>query len=156
MKCKLKKLEHLANMIDTHLFSAVVGPILTYGTNFCGVNRKGTGQIDKLCLGYSESILGLKPSTGTYMVWGELGYIPASVECYIKILHYYDKHGNLPDSMLVKHAYNEYLHIHGQGFNTWFSYVWEIASKDEFNIETTTSSFRHTVKKHFVNYQKKL
>ena len=61
---------------------------------------------------------------------------------------------NLPDSMLVKHAYNEYLHIHGQGFNTWFSYVWEIVSMDEFNIETTTSSFRHIVKKHFVNYQK--
>ena len=33
-----------------HLFSAVVEHILTYGTEVWGVNKKGTEQIDKLCL----------------------------------------------------------------------------------------------------------
>ena len=48
MKCKLSKLGHLPPRIATHLFSAVVEPILTYGTEVWGVNQKGTEQIDKL------------------------------------------------------------------------------------------------------------
>ena len=46
MKCKLNKLGHLPPRIATHLFSAVVEPILTYGTEVWGVNKKGTEQID--------------------------------------------------------------------------------------------------------------
>ena len=57
--------------------------------------------------------------------------------------------------MLVKRAYNEALHLHEQGFKTWVSNVWEIANKYHLNIETKTSSFRHTVKnqinEHFMN-----
>ena len=36
IKCKLKKLGHLPPRIATHLFSAVVEPILTYGTEVWG------------------------------------------------------------------------------------------------------------------------
>ena len=92
------------------------------------------------------------------MVWGELGYVPPSIKCHIKLLHYHDRLRNLPDSMLVKRAYNEALHLHEQGFKTWVSNVWEIANKYQLNIETKTSSFRHTVKnqinEHFMNYWK--
>ena len=60
--------------------------------------------------------------------------------------------------MLVKRAYNEVLHLHEQGFKTWVSNVWEIANTYQLNIETKTSSFRHTVKnqinEHFMNYWK--
>ena len=83
-----------------------------------GVNNKGTEQIDKLCLWYFKSILGVKPSTSSYMVWGELGYVPSSIKCHIKLLHYHDRLRNLPDNMLVKRAYNEALHLHEQGFKT--------------------------------------
>ena len=48
--------------------------------------------------------------------------------------------------MLVKHAYNESLHLHETGFKTWVSNVWEIANKYQINIETKTSSFQHIVK----------
>ena len=58
--------------------------------------------------------------------------------------------------MLVKRAYNEARHLHEQGFKTWVYNVWEIANKYQLNIETKTSSFRHTVKnqnnERFMNY----
>ena len=92
------------------------------------------------------------------MVWGELGSVLPSIKCQIKLLHYYDRLRNLPDSMLVKRAYNEALHLHEQTFKTWVSNVWQIANKHQLNIETKTSSFRHTVKnqidEHFMNYWK--
>ena len=112
MKCKLNKLGHLPPRIATL-------PILTYVTEVWGVNKKGTEQIDKLCPWCFQSILGVKPSTSNYVVWGELGYVPPSVKCHIKLLHYYDRLRNLPDSVLVKRAYNEALHLHEQGFKTW-------------------------------------
>ena len=60
--------------------------------------------------------------------------------------------------MLVKHAYNESLHLHKKGFKTWVSNVWEITNKYQINIETKTSSFRHIVKnqinEHFMSYWK--
>ena len=92
------------------------------------------------------------------LIDNELGYVPPSIKCQIKLLHYYDRLRNLPDSMLVKRAYNEALHLHEQGFKIWVSNVREIANKYQLNIETKTSSFRHTVKnqinEHFMNYWK--
>ena len=73
-------------------------------------------------------------------------------------MHYYDRRRDLLDIMLVKRAYNEALHLHEQGFKTWVSNVWEITNKYQLDIETKTSSFRHTVKnqinEHFMNYWK--
>ena len=53
---KLNKLGHLPFGIATHFFNTVVEPILTYGTEVLGVNKKGTEQIDKLCAWYFKSI----------------------------------------------------------------------------------------------------
>ena len=61
----------------------------------------------------------------------------------------------------VPQRYNIYtilwaLHLNEEGFKTWVSNAWEIASKYELTIETNTSSLRHTVKNHineyFMNY----
>ena len=65
---------------------------------------------------------------------GELGYVQLSVKYHLKSLHYYDRLKSLPESMLVKCAYNEALHLHEQGFKTWVSNVWEIANKYQLNI----------------------
>ena len=92
------------------------------------------------------------------MVWGELGYVPPCIKCHIKLLHYHYRLRDLPDSMLVTRAYNETLHLHEQGFKTCVCNVWEIANKYQLNIETKTSSIRHTIKnqinEHFMNYWK--
>ena len=108
--------------------------------------------MDKLCLLYLKSMLGVKSSTCNYVVWGALGVISPSVKWYIKILCYYDRLRNLPDCMIVKRVYNEALHLHEQGFNTWVSKVWEISRKYKFNLEIETSSFWHTVKNHITEH----
>ena len=84
MKCKLNKLGHLPPRIATHLFSAVVEPVLTYGIEVWRVNKKGTEQINRLCLWYFQSILGVKRSTSSYMVWGEV-LNAISIYCIIMI-----------------------------------------------------------------------
>ena len=47
----------------TYFFFATIEPILTYGTEVWGVSTKGTEQMDKLCLWYLKSTLGVKRST---------------------------------------------------------------------------------------------
>ena len=86
------------------------------------------------------------------MVWGKLGYVNI-ISNYCIIMIDLETYG-----VLVKHAYNEALHLHEQGFKGWVSNVWEIANKYQINIETKTSSIRQTIKnqinEHFINYWK--
>ena len=58
----------LSPKIATQLFNAVVEPILTYGSEIWGVNKKGAEQVDKLCLWYLKSTLGVKSSTSSYII----------------------------------------------------------------------------------------
>ena len=75
-------------------------------------------------------------TTSSCVVSGELDYLPPSVKCHITSPHHYDRLRNLPDSMPVKGANDEALHLHEQGFKSWVSDVWEIPNKYELSIET--------------------
>ena len=142
----------------TYLYFATIEPNLTYGTEVWGVSTQVTEQMDKLCLWHLKSTLGVKTSTSNHIMLGELGIIPPTVKCHIKILCYYDRLRSLPDDMLVKRAYNEALKLHEQGFTTWVSKVWDIANKYEINLDNINWPFWNTIKQlvteHFKNHWK--
>ena len=115
-------------------------------------------QMDKLCLWYLKSTLGVKRSTSNHIMWGELIIIPPSVKCHINIRCYDDRLRSLPDDMLVKRAYKEAVKLHEQGFTTWVSKVWDIPNKYEINLDNINLPFRNAIKQlvaeHFKNHWK--
>ena len=69
------------------------------------------------------------------MVYGELGFIPPSVDAHIKILCYYNRLCHLPREQLIRLAFGWFMSLHNQGFNTWIGSVKELARRLRFDIE---------------------
>lgn len=161
-KRKLRKIVNLPPRIDTYVFQAVAEPILLYGCDVWGTSNKGTSSIDKLCLWYLRSVLKVKSSTSNTIVWGELGYIPPSIKCHHRLFCYYMRLKTLPDSMLVKKAFNDMLRLHEQGFTTWVTKVHAHALVYGLDLEAqNVSTFKIMCKNHlythFINtWQSKL
>ena len=87
------------------------------------------------------------------MVYGELGFIPPSVDAHIKILCYYNRLRHLPRDKLVRHAFHCLMPLHNQGFNTWTESVKVLARRLRFDIEDTNfTNFKLTCKNHVRNY----
>ena len=98
-----------------------------------GVSKCGGSAIDKVCLWFIRCILHVKPTTSNFMSFGEVGITPPSVQSQINIISYFYRIKNMADSRLAKIVFNELVHLHELGFNTWVSDVMNIAI--EKNIE---------------------
>ena len=86
------------------------------------------------------------------MVYGELGFIPPSVDAHIKILCYYNRVRHLPREKLIRRAFDCLMSLHNQGFNTWIGSVKELARRFRFDIEDTNiTNFKLTCKNHVRN-----
>ena len=106
MMRKLKSFGQLPPKIMIYLFNATIKPILLYGADIWGIQKSGSVRMDKFFLWYLRSILKVKTTTANNIVWGETGCIPLSVCCNVKVFCYYNRLRNLPDTMLVKWAFN--------------------------------------------------
>ena len=85
-----------------------------------------------------KTLLKIKPSPSTIMVYGELGFIPPSVDAHSKILCYYNRLRHLPREKLVTRAFDCLMSLHNQGFNTWIgSLKEELAQRLRFDVEDT-------------------
>ena len=102
-----------------------------------GFHKKGTEAIDTFSLRFLKTLLKIKPSTSTIMVYGELGFIPPSVDAHIKILCYYNRLRHLPSEKLVRRAFDCLMSLHNLGFNTWIGSVKELARRLQFDVEDT-------------------
>ena len=149
-----KKLNHLGVLppkLAIHLFKSNIEPVLTYGCEVWGFHKKGTEAIDTFSLRILKTLLKIKPSTSTIMVYGELGFIPPSVDAHIKILCYYNRLRHLPREKLVRRAFDCLMSLH-IGFNTWIGSVKELARRLQFDIEDTSiTNFKLTCKNHIRN-----
>ena len=122
------------------------------GVKYGGSIKKGTEAIDTFSLRLLKTLLKIKPSTSTIMVYGELGFIPPSVDAHIKILCYYNRLRHLPREKLVRRAFDCLMSLHNLGFNTWIGSVKELARRLQFDIEDTNiSNFKLTCKNHVRN-----
>ena len=95
--------------------------------------------------------LKVKPSTSTTMVYGELGFIPPSVDAHIKILCYYNRLRHLPREKFIRRAFECLMSLHNQGFNTRIN-VKELARRLRFDIEDKKiTNFKLICKNHTRN-----
>ena len=140
----------LPQKIAINLFKSNIEPVLTYGCEVWGFYKKGTEAIDTFLLGFLKSLL--KTSTSTIMVYGELGFIPPSVDAQIKVPCYYNRLRHLPREKLVRRVFDCLLSLQNQGFNTWIGSVKELARRFRFDIEDTNiTNFKLTCKNHVRN-----
>ena len=73
MKQKLRSLGTLPPDIMFHIFDSLIKPILTYGSDVWGIDKKAQANADKVFLNYARSVLKVNPSTSNVMVYGECG-----------------------------------------------------------------------------------
>ena len=87
------------------------------------------------------------------MVYGELGFLPPSVDAHIKILCYYNRLRHLPREKLVRlNSFDCLVSLHNLGFNTWIGSVKELARRLQFDVEDTNiTNFKLTCKNHVRN-----
>ena len=89
-----KQLNHLGTLppkLLLHLFKTNIEPILTYGGEIWGTNKYACDEIDKFCLRFMKSVLGVKSSTSTIAVYGELRFFPPSLVAHTRVLCYYKR-----------------------------------------------------------------
>ena len=89
--------------IQLYLFDALVAPILLYGSEVWGFQRADC--VEKLHLKFLKYILGVKSSTCTSVVYGELGRYPLSITIKKRMISYWvriymGKESKLSRSML--------------------------------------------------------
>ena len=130
-----------------------------YGSEILGFCRRD--DIEKVHLRFLKQILGVRKQTKNIAVYGELGRFPIFVLRKIRILKYWFKILNAPDSLLYKVCLQQvtYLHIDAN-FNCWaqcvhnllnrlaFVYLWDYQSISklllDMVIQTVYDHYRMT------------
>ena len=87
----LKKIRTLNLPLDLQLelFDKMIKPILLYGAEVWGFGN--CDVIERIHLKYLKYILKLKKSTPSYMIYGELGILPITLEIRHRVLTYWCK-----------------------------------------------------------------
>ena len=91
--------------IQIDLFEKNIKPILLYGCEIWGVGN--VDIIERVQLNYFEQIFGLKKSTPSYMLYGELGIMPLEIDIHTRITSFWSKLiVNCPTQTLSTMMYN--------------------------------------------------
>jgi hypothetical protein len=91
MFCLLKRARTINLPLDTLLsaFDVMVAPILLYGSEVWGYEN--TDLIEKIHLKFLKLACGLRSSTPSFMVYGELGRMPLYINIYKRMIAYWHK-----------------------------------------------------------------
>ena len=73
--------------IQLHLFDSMIMPILLYGTEVWGCEN--VDIIDKFYLKFCKSLLDVKQTTPSVMVYGELGALPLHLKIKCRVLNFW-------------------------------------------------------------------
>ena len=71
-------------MLD--MFDKIVKPVLLYGCEIWGFSQ--STLLEKLHLKFCKHILHLKPSTPNFMIYGELGRCPLSINIKVRMISF--------------------------------------------------------------------
>jgi len=115
---------HLTSDMMLDLFDKLVVPIVLYGSEIWGYENLDI--IEKLHLKFCKYILGVKSSTPSVMVYGELGRSPLSIEVKIRMIGYWCRLLNGKQSKLSVCAYKvmiENYDINNPRNTKWLAFV---------------------------------
>ena len=132
----IKRTGAIPPKIMFYMFDALVRPILTYGGDVWGFNRKSLTHLDKIFLHYARCVLQVKSMICNTIVYGKCGQFPPSLHCQINTLCLWDRLANTPADKTVRQVYGELKRLGDQGFQTWITKTRELARS--YEIDPTT------------------
>ncbi len=105
---------------ELQLFDSLILPLMDYSSELWS-SKSVVDALDVFHLGYMKRILGVRPSTPTLAVYGELGRQPVSYRLEMNKLKYFHRLCNLPSHSITKKVYNKLFYLHNSGFSTWIT-----------------------------------
>ena len=134
------------------LFDKMVKPILLFGCELWGFGN--IQIIERVQLKFLKHILNLKKSTPSFMVYGEVGVLPLSVEINSRVINYWAKLHFDPKNNIAAGLYRAVRSLNEQGRlqSKWLTNVKNLVnqngygniwnSNDEINTKWFTKSFK--------------
>ena len=106
---KLGRLHNLSVECQLDLFDKMVKPVLLYGCEIWGIGNND--EIERVQLKFCKLLLGLKTSTPSYMIYGELGRYPLEVDIKTRTVSFWSKLVTEKESKLSSIIYKLCFHL---------------------------------------------
>ena len=100
------------------VFQSQIFPILEYGAEIWSKGKQ-IDNIEVIQLKFVTNVLSVKPQTTTDAGYAETGRLPLVIRHKLKFLKYQSRVISLPDSHVVKKAYNFLLVLESIGQTNW-------------------------------------
>ena len=97
------KLGHPNISVAFKIFDCRIAPILFYGAEICGSERRN--QIEKIHLRFCKFVLGVAQNAHSAAVLGECGRLPLSIQYQKRYIKYWLKLIKMPDNSLLNTIY---------------------------------------------------
>ncbi len=140
------------------LFDSLILPLMDYASELW-FSKSVVDALEVFHLGYMKRILGVRPSTPTLAVYGELGRQPVSYRLEMNKLKYLHRLCNLPDHSITKKVYNKLFYLHSSGFSTWITRTLHLYEEFEhasnINMNDFCSKSKIQVKNELKKYEQK-
>ena len=128
---KCKSVGFLTPKVALQLFDSNVASILNYASEIW-YNGNPIDDIERVQLRFLKYLLGVKDSTCTQAVYGELGRFPVYLTAVVSIIKYWIRILNYKDNSLLRKAFTTIKHLDDAGYRTWASLVRGILEKYNF------------------------
>lgn len=115
--------------ISLQLFDSFVGSILSYGCPVWGLSK--SKEVERIHLKFCKSILGVKQSSCTAAVYGELGRYPLYINRYVQIIKYWFKAKD-SKNIILNSLYRESVQLCLNGYNSWANKIKNVLEENGF------------------------
>ena len=127
----LRKHKHMPVNIVFELFDTLIKPILLYACEIWG--SKMGSDIEKMHINFIKTVLGVKPSTNTCLIYAETGRFPLYITIYRQMIKYWLKLTCTSDHRYIAIAFHTSpsewgLFVKSLLYKNGFGDVWETAA----------------------------
>ena len=137
--------------IQLHLFDSLVVPILLYGCEIWGFENNSI--IEKLHLKFCKTILHVKKSTPSCMVYGELGRFPLDIRIKCRLITFWSRlvSSDLCRTSCILYNLMYSLYVKDSFHSNWLKFVKNILDNNGFSFVwifqkvNSNTGFKHTL-----------
>ena len=112
----------LTPKVALELFDTNVLPVLNYASEFW-CKERDIVEVERVQLKFLKYVLGVKISTCSLAVYGELVRFPIHLQHMVKLLKYWIRILSFKEDHLVKIAFNTLKHLDDAGHTSWASKI---------------------------------
>ena len=114
------------------LFDAKVKPILLYACEVWGM--KDIIEVERVHLFALKRFLNVSKHCSNAVIYGETKRYPLSISCKLRVLKFWLKIQKLPQTRIIKQAYEKLLYLDSQGKHNWATDIKQLLCTNGFGI----------------------